>query len=427
MKHLYTLLFALSIILINPWGSSRGEIWTHPKVFAVLLITLLNFSILWTKRFDIIIPRHWKISKLLWEIFLGIGLISTMFSPFPLRSLFGQNEMGDGWLYWLLIAAFTLSNTLLLRHCLSIAIPQIQGLLIGGVILALSIFPQVLNWKIDYTVTTAQLLRDNILVSTIFQAQQPIGLYSHRGHAAFVLAAVVILAIVAWQWRWISDRNFIICLVLIIPALLLTQTRAAVLALLVATAYLLGRKYYKLLIPVALICLVVIGITTSTRQIAGLPAIKQITSDRIYLWQLSGLGIVQRPLLGWGFDGFGIAYPYIYNQQWTPRIVQLNEFSFDYVNKEGQVGTKPIISSKAHNLILDKILSVGVAGMLCYGALLSFCLWRVMLSPSRGMEVVAYCYLLFTLTWFECAQFTYLAWWALSFNVRNEENNRSAT
>ncbi len=294
-------------------------------------------------------------------------------------------------------------------------------------ILAFSIFPQVLNWKIDYTATSGQLLRDNILVSTIFQAQQPIGLYSHRGHAAFVLAAVVILAIVAWQWRWISDRNFIICLVLIIPALLLTQTRAAVLALLVATAYLLGRKYYKLLIPVALICLVVIGITTSTRQIAGLPAIKQITSDRIYLWQLSGLGIVQRPLLGWGFDGFGIAYPYIYNQQWTPRIVQLNEFSFDYVNKEGQVGTKPIISSKAHNLILDKILSVGVAGMLCYGALLSFCLWRVMLSPSRGMEVVAYCYLLFTLTWFECAQFTYLAWWALSFNVRNEENNRSAT
>lgn len=199
------------------------------------------------------------------------------------------------------------------------------------------------------------------------------------------------------------------------------------LALLIATAYLLGRKYYKLLIPVALVCLVVIGITTSTRQIAGLPAIKQITSDRIYLWQLSGLGIVQRPLLGWGFDGFGIAYPYIYNQKWTPRIVQLNEFSFDYVNKEGQVGTKPIISSKAHNLILDAILSVGVAGMLCYGALLSFCLWRVMLSSSRGMEVVAYCYLLFTLTWFECAQFTYLAWWALSFNVRNEENNRSAT
>lgn len=149
-----------------------------------------------------------------------------MFSPFPLRSLFGQNEMGDGWLYWLLIAAFTLSNTLVLRHCLSIAIPQIQGLLIGGVILALSIFPQVLNWKIDYTVTTAQLLRENILVSTIFQAQQPIGLYSHRGHAAFVLAAVVILAIVAWQQRWISDRKFIISLVLIIPALLLTQTRA---------------------------------------------------------------------------------------------------------------------------------------------------------------------------------------------------------
>ena len=28
MKYLYTLLFALSIVLINPWGESRGDIWT---------------------------------------------------------------------------------------------------------------------------------------------------------------------------------------------------------------------------------------------------------------------------------------------------------------------------------------------------------------------------------------------------------------
>ncbi|VXD25190.1 hypothetical protein PL8927_840008 [Planktothrix serta PCC 8927] len=55
MKHLYTLLLALSVILINPWGDNRGEIWTYPKIFAVLLITLLNLSILWTERFDLTI------------------------------------------------------------------------------------------------------------------------------------------------------------------------------------------------------------------------------------------------------------------------------------------------------------------------------------------------------------------------------------
>ena len=213
MKHLYTWLFALSIILINPWGYNRGEIWTYPKIFALLLITILNISILSIQKFDITLSRNWKISKLLWEIFLGIGLLSTMFSPFPLRSLFGQNEMGDGWLYWLLIAAFTLSNTLVLRHRPSIVRFQVNGLIIGGVILALSIFPQVINWTIDYTATSGQLFRDNILASTIFQTQQPIGLYSHRGHAAFVLAAVAVLAVTSWQKGWVSNGSLAISLI----------------------------------------------------------------------------------------------------------------------------------------------------------------------------------------------------------------------
>ncbi|MCL1475566.1 O-antigen ligase family protein [Argonema antarcticum] len=420
MKHLYRFLFVLSIILINPWGSSRGEIWTQPKIFAVILITLLNLSILWTERFDITIPRNWKISKLLWEIFLGIGLISTIFSPFPLRSLFGQNEMGDGWLYWLLIAAFTLSNTLVLKYRPSIVHSQLNGLLIGGVILALSIFPQVLNWKIDYTVTTGQLLRDNILVSTIFQAQQPIGLYSHRGHAAFVLAAVAVLAVVSWQKGWINNGNFAISTISIIPALLFTQNRAGILALIIAVTYLLGQKYYQLLIPATLVCLLAIGINTTTRKIDNLPLIKQITSDRIYLWQLSASAIVQRPIFGWGMNGFGIAYPYIYTSSWTPRIVHLGDFSFDYVNKEGVIRTKPIISNKAHNLILDSSLSVGILGMVCYGVLLGFCLWCVVLSPNRGVEAVALAYLVFAFTWFECAQFTYLFWWVLSLSSEKD-------
>ena len=96
MKNFYTLLFALSIILIDPWGSSRGNIWTEPKVGAVLLISLLNLSILWEQRQSLTLPRRWKIHLILWGIFLGIGLLSTLLSPFPLRSLFGQEQMGDG-------------------------------------------------------------------------------------------------------------------------------------------------------------------------------------------------------------------------------------------------------------------------------------------------------------------------------------------
>lgn len=91
--------------------------------------------------------------------------------------------MGDGLLYWLLIAIFTLSNNLLLKLHPELFRSQLQGLIIGGVILALSIFPQVINWRIDYTATSGQLFQSHILASTIFKNHQPIGLYSHRGHA----------------------------------------------------------------------------------------------------------------------------------------------------------------------------------------------------------------------------------------------------
>ena len=231
MKTLYTLLYALSIILINPWGSSRGIIWTSPKVLIIWLIVGVNLALLWEKRKTLTIPRQWKISLILWTIFLSIGAISTLQSPFPLTSFFGQDQMGDGWLYWLLIAAFTLSNSLLLIVQPQLINSQFQGLLIGGIILSLSIFPQIIDWHIDYTATMGQIIRADVNASSIFQGQQPIGLYSHRGHAAIVLALIVITAIVGWFWRFTTTKLTAITLILTVPALLLTSTRSAILGL----------------------------------------------------------------------------------------------------------------------------------------------------------------------------------------------------
>ncbi len=433
MKFLYTLLFCLSITLINPWGLSRGEIWTQPKVLVLLLICLVNLLILWSERIALNTPQSWKISKLLWELFLGIGLLSTLQSPFPLRSLFGQEQMGDGWLYWLLISVFTLSNTLLLRLHPELIPSQLNGLLIGGVIVALGIFPQVIDWRIDYTATMGQLLKSNVLASTIFQAHQPIGLYSHRGHASFVLAAVGVLSLVSWQWRWLSTRLTAAILIPIVAALLFTQTRAGVLALIMALAYWfyqssLAKRYRKFLICTVLVSVLFVSAVSANRKIEALEqfnfdrttlGIKNLSSDRAVLWQQSLCGISKRPLLGWGFDGFGIAYPYILNSEWTPKVVRLGNFSFDYQSGDGELRTKPLPTYKAHNLILDTTNSVGILGMLSYLALLSLSLYRLIKSPCRGIEAVAIAYLVFTFTWFECAQFTHLAWWALSISGVN--------
>ncbi len=43
MNCYYTVLFALSIVLIHPWGDSRSEIWTQPQVAVLGLIVFSNF------------------------------------------------------------------------------------------------------------------------------------------------------------------------------------------------------------------------------------------------------------------------------------------------------------------------------------------------------------------------------------------------
>lgn len=416
MKTLYTLLYALSIILINPWGSSRGLIWTSPKVLIIWLIVGVNLALLWEQRKALTISRQWKISLILWTIFLSIGAISTLQSPFPLTSFFGQDQMGDGWLYWLLIATFTLSNSLLLTVHPQLINSQFQGLLIGGMILSLSIFPQIIDWRIDYTATMGQIIRADVLASSIFQGQQPLGLYSHRGHAAIVLALIVITAIVGRFSRFTTTKLTAITLILTVPALLLTSTRSAILALMIASAYLLRGKYYKILGGIALIGVVAIGIMTVTRPLDwSKPSIAQIMSSRSPMWTLSVRGIKKRPLFGWGFDGFGIAYPYIRNPQLTPIVVNLDEFTYDYINIKGEISTREIPTYKAHNWILDTTLSVGIFGLVAGIALWGYYVCLALNYFRGGIEAVAIAYLIFTFTWFDGAQYAHIVWWMMSF------------
>ncbi len=414
MKAYYTLLFALSIILINPWGSSRGEIWTHPKVLVVLLVLLLNLAVL-ASRPRAPLPRRWLTGALLWLIFLSCGWLSTCLSPFPVFSLLGQEQMGDGWLYWLLIAGFTLTNSLVLYRCPDLLRPQINGLLLGSAVLALSIFPQVLNWQIDYTATMGQRLRDNILVSTIYQAHQPIGLYSNRGHAAFVLAAAIALTLTSRQQGWLANRQALPLLGLLGTALLLTQNRAGLLAAAVGGVYLLGRRRVRWWLLVVAIALWAISIRTyHSRWVTDWPWWRLLTADRTHAWQLAVRGIQQRPLWGWGFDGFGLAYPDILSPTWTPRVEQLSDFSFLYRRESGELARLTIYSFKAHNLLLDTAVSLGLLGLLASLVLWGWYSKRLWRSPHRRFISIAIVYWVFALTWFECAQYSHLVWWAFS-------------
>ena len=429
MKFLYTLLYALCITLINPWGASRGLIWTAPKVLVIWLIVGVNLSIIWEKRKAVTIDENWFNSLKLWGLFISIGAISTLASPFPLNSFLGQDQMGDGWLYWVALALFTLSNTLLLKLHPQLLSSQLQGLLIGGITVALSTIPQIIDWRIDYTATMGQIIRPDVNASSIFQGQQPlaqpaptgatptkrIALYSHRGHAAIALATIAILSITGRLGKLTSDRLTAIALIIIAPALIFTTTRAAILGLATALFYKFGWQYKKLFAGVTLIsCIAIVGMTVTRPLDWSKPSVQQVMSSRSPMWNLSLRAIKKRPLFGWGFDGFGIAYPYIRNPKKTSIVVNLDEFTYDYITINGQVSTREIPTYKAHNLILDTTLSVGIIGLISYAGLWGYYICSAIKSPFYGFEAAAIAYLVFALIWFDSAQYSHIPWWALS-------------
>ncbi|MEM9538332.1 MAG: O-antigen ligase family protein [Cyanobacteria bacterium P01_E01_bin.42] len=418
MKPLYTILFALSIILINPWGQMRGEIWTIPKILILFLITFSNLIILLECRLSANkfprLSRTWKIQLLLWGILLTCGLISTLKSPFPWHSFLGQEQMRDGWLYWLLLGGFTLSNTLLLQRYPNLFPAQYRGLILGGLFISLSIFPQILDWRIDYTATSGQLLQSNILASTIFRNQQPIGLYSHRGHASFVLAVVSTLTLLLWRSHSLSKQQAIALLSPFIAALFLTQTRMGILAFFGATAYILGDKIKKVL-PFLLIGAIALGSWTTWRQIDKLSPLNQATSGRVGMWEQAIRGIEMRPVWGWGYNGHGIAHPY--SDRWNPapaRVLRMDAISFTGEFATGKIQTRPIPTHKAHNLILDTVQSLGIVGFLAYFVLFNCYFFFTFHSPFPKLAAIALIYLIFTFTWFDCAQYSHLLWWSFS-------------
>jgi O-antigen ligase len=191
----------------------------------------------------------------------------------------------------------------------------------------------------------------------------------------------------------------------------LSQTRSAIGALLVGMVGLgAGRRW---LIGMVLVGLVAVGMISGDRHLANLSGLKQWTSDRIYLWQVALERIEQRPLLGWGYDGFGIAYGNGEDQ--NREIVSLEQFSFTYRDDQGELQVGILPSNKAHNLVLDSLLSVGILGTIAYGYLwsLSLGMGPNQLSFSQ-LKVMGWAYLAFTLLWFESAQYSHLAWWAMT-------------
>jgi len=466
----YGLLIALSLTLINPWGTPRGGVWTHPKVYALIGLALLTWGVLFTQLVIFVIkkmrrqptphfrpPAAWVWAALLWVAFLGWGLVTVYLSPVTIsNALMANDEMGDGWLYWVWVGAFVLGNALTLRRFPKLFKPQLYGVLAAGALMSLAVLAQTLDWRLDFTDTMRQEVptpdpdRPNLLLSNIWQGQMPIGLTSHRGHAAFVVAAAAVLALVSLLRGWLAGRYAWPLYALSLLSVYLTATRGAQLAFGAGMLYLLfrfwrvaGAQRTLLLafVPVVLgvtglVGALALGVSSGTRPLPSLATLFKnpdaFLSMRPDYWRIAVAGVRERPLAGWGYNGFGLAFPYVNDFDarfktflaWeggepvdVDRIQGTDHYYFRYFGPDGILYRGRVMSNKAHNLLLDTAVSVGVVGLGFYLLLLFVFLAVTARGAGWGLEAVFVVYLVYGVTWFESAQFSHLAWWALSVGL----------
>lgn len=466
---IYGLLFALSLVLINPWGTPRAGIWTDPKVYALIAITLLTWGVLLVAALIDLrrrgaakarasldgalatafpVSRLWLIAALLWLAFLASGLVTVVLSPVSFRSaLMPQVEMGDGWVYWAWTAAFTLGNALLLVRFPTLFKAQLYGVLAGGVLSSLAIFVQSWNWTLDFTATMGQTLSPVWLESRVHRLQMPLGFTSNRGHVAFIIAALAVLVVLSGLRGWLRGRLVWPLYGVLLLALYLTSSRGPQLAFAFGMLYLLVRFWrsrdarrvlFTSFAPLVLGALVLgLGLIGSgqTRTLPSLSLaltnLDAFTSARVsYLWPSAVEGIRERPLFGWGFNGYGLAWPHIndFEERWATQLARNsagdaigvvsiernNHNTFQYIGTDGNRYVGRVLTNKAHNILLDTAVSVGLVGLLLYGLLFGVFIYAAARGQGYGLEAVAVVYLVFGLTWFESAQYSHLAWWALS-------------
>lgn len=463
---LYCFLYAAGIVAINPFVITlnpaidphyiRGLTWTQPKMVVFALIILTNLAAILHYLRQTPTPRRparqWFRSGGLWGIFLGIGTVSTLLSPVPLRSFTGHSVMGDGLLYWTGMALFVHTHAYLLLIRPRLARYQLGGIVFGGLICAFALFPQLLDWRIDYTVTSGMQMNAHRLLSGIGKSQMPIGLFSHRGNVGFVLAAVcsllgVCIPRVDKRLKVVVIAGYFVCCL----ALIFTGTRGPMLAWVVGLLYLTGRLWrrpplrrqvvvwgaglYAVAYLVANLAIATGSFTVRQKPMVS-RSLDSFSSTRTTLFRMAGQAVGRRPLHGWGFDGFAISFYHLVREGALKdttgegalepgRRVRVNKFVSKTMNADGEITTLYHAEAKAHNLLFDLAISVGLPGAIVYLVLLAYS-WRVTdqgLFAASG--VVGVVYVAYTFTWFECAQFSHIAWWALGAGLARGPRNRS--
>lgn len=218
--------------------------------------------------------------------------------------------------------------------------------------------------------------------------QGGVRLDANLGNAAYMAAYLLfIIAVTLWQaiertgwWRY---GLFVLAGIHTI-LLFATATRGAILGFIGAVvlgavlwAFQSGKAGRKVAGGIIVTMLVLVGgflLIKNTDFVRNDPAFGRLASisvndgsTRFTLWGMAGRGIMERPVLGWGHEGFS----YIFTKQYEP-VLYNQEPWFD----------------RAHNVFIDWLVYGGVPAFLLFVALLGTGVVGLMRAPISKLERV---------------------------------------
>ena len=264
--------------------------------------------------------------------------------------------------------------------------------------MALAVFPQLFDQTLDYVITSGKASF----------TQMPLGFHTSRGHAGFVLSAVAMLSLVGLARSWLKPGYAWALFFVLSAAMWATDTRGVNLAYLAGLGYIglrfTGRtlSWRRTGVAAALVLASFIAVsgtitlfdlepfrsfpnlTSAVRdlsldEMSQVNAAQELSSGRLEKFEIAVQAIAVRPLLGWGFNGFGISWSYFADWSRGKHQRRLAQVDGERVPVQEVLSTTRVALptwaqtarstggggyvNKAHNIILDTAVSVGLVGL----------------------------------------------------------------
>ncbi len=335
---------------------------TTPKILIFQILTEFIFS-LWL--INIFLNKHQRprITPLTIATFASIFFlsISSFFGSNLNRSLWDLIDRGTGLvLLWHLFALFLVVKSLKERGVINLKWFAWLNVAVGAGVSVIALFQRFWSWPASLLASASPSVAFAPFANSPFLAAYLL--------STFFLGLWLITEIKINNRRWVLILTVILNLIVIF----LTGNRSAiiglVIGLIVLALYSLFRKrfvYFMIagLVIVSLGGVTVIFLKTQNNSFwLNVPGISRFASEttytnlihRTFSWDISWKAFKEKPILGWGWGNFDVAFQKHHNPE--QQEAQINYFYWSAYNKP-------------FNVPLEYLVSGGILGLLSYLAI----------------------------------------------------------